>query len=203
MLNTENTTNKHVTQCLKNRNFMFIAKPSSNNGLQVVIMPISEEEENQLNKGKHISHEYLGNSFDIDPNLCYAYGELDLSPNSKDIKKIYKNNLFDNLNVNVFVQSDYDYKTHSVTSDVKSGRWFETSDPRIFLPYLHACLNKPKRVVIFKDPYSVGNQLRLSLANARKLKQSKPDKEKIAARNAIKQAEKRLDKVSKLTFTVK
>lgn len=202
MLNTKDTILRH-TQCLRNRKFMFIARPSDNNGIQVVIMAISEEEENQLNEGKHLSCDYLGNPFDVDPNLCYAYGELDLSPNSKDINKICKTNWFDNLNVNIFMQSEYDYETHSVTSDVKGGRWYETSNPRIFLPYLYACLNKPQRVVIFKDPYSVGQHLRLNLANARKLKQSKPDKEKVAAANKVKLAQKRQDKVSKLTFTVK
>lgn len=203
MLNTKEINIKHTTNCLKDRNFMFIARPADNAGIQVVIMPITEEEENDLNNNRHLVHKYLGNEFYIDPSLCYAYGELDLSPNSKDIKKIYDANWFDKLDVNIIVYSEYNYETHTVTSDVKGGRWYETDDPRIYLPYFHACLNKPKRVVIFKDPYSVAQKLRLSLSKHRKVSQAKKTKEEIASRNAEKQAEKRQVKISKLNFTVK
>lgn len=203
MLNIEDTTNKRTTRCLQDRNFMFIARPADNSGVQVVIMPITEEEEKDLNNNRHLVHNYLGNEFYIEPALCYAYGELDLSPNSKDIEKIYKANWFDKMDINITLHSEYDYETHTVTSDVVGGRWYETDDPRLFLPYFHACLNKPDRVVIFKDPYSVAQKLRLSLSKHRKVAKQKPDKEKLATRNAAKQAEKRQIKISKLTFTVK
>lgn len=203
MLNTEDTTNKHITRCLKDRDFMFIARPDVNSGVQVVIMPITEEEEKDLDNNRHLVHKYLGNEFYIDPSLCYAYGELDLSPDSDDIKKICKAKWFDKFEVNITMHGEYDYETHTVTSDVKGGRWYETDDPRTFLPYFHACLNKPKRVVIFKDLYSVAQKLRLNLSKHRKVNQSKPNKEKLAARNLEKQAQKRQIKVSKLTFTVK
>lgn len=188
--------NKYTSNCLKNREFMYIARPSDNNGLKVVIMPITKEQEEELDNNKilHI------NSFVIKPDLCYAYGNIDLSPDSDILDKIVNAKWFDNVYVNQFMLSEYDYKTHTVTSDKKGGRWYETDNPKIYLPYLYACINKPERIVIFKD---IESTFANKVNKHKSVNSNKEDKEEKRAKMRIKLSEIRRNKVANMKFTIK
>ena len=54
------------------------------------------------------------------------------------------------VELNVIVFTRYDYNTHTVTSDVAGGRWYETNNVENYLPFLYAKIGKPERVVIFR-----------------------------------------------------
>lgn len=151
MLNTKEEARKYVTNCINCLPVVFIARPSENSGIQVVMLGITEEQEKQLDNGESLLIETDRGIFNVNPDLCYAYGEFDLSPNSDDIIKMYEAKWFTNLEIRHSVISDYDYENHCGTSDRRGGRWYDTSNLKDYLPYLHACIGKPKRIVIFKE----------------------------------------------------
>ena len=83
---------KYTTNCSSNHPYAFIVRPldTNNKDLRIMLMEITEEQENELDNNKSISIEKGSYKFNIEPDMCYAYGKLDLSPNSKDIENIYK-----------------------------------------------------------------------------------------------------------------
>ena len=154
-----NTKNKRMftSNCINNLDFVFIARSidPGNGNIDVIMTSITEEEETLLDKGKTIVIKKGKTEFTIDPNLCFAYGELDLSPNSDTIKLFTEIDWFRKLYIKHFLFSEYDYEHHTVTSDIKGGRWYDTSNISKYLPYLYACLNKPKRIAIFRQTFDM------------------------------------------------
>lgn len=194
MLNLNDKKRTYITNCISSLTFNFIARPCDNNGVQVIMAGITEEQEKDLDNGKIITIETSIGCFDVNPDMCYCYGELDLSPNSKDINRIYEAHWFDNFNTNIHLVSEYDYETHSVTSDIPGGRWYESFNPKHYIPYLHGCIGKPKRIVIFKDYFK-----KLEIRNKKKVKKQS-NKEYNKEQHKIKMATRRTDKISKLKF---
>lgn len=140
-----------TTKCIDCLPLVYIASPSENHGFGVIMAPITEEQEKQLYENDYIIiKNQFNKQFVINDKVCYAYGTLDLSPNSDDIRKIIDSHWFDNVYVNIIVFTRYDYDTHTVTSDVVGGRWYETNNVNNYLPFLYAKLGKPDRVVIFR-----------------------------------------------------
>jgi hypothetical protein len=172
--------------------------PAENNNVQVVMTEISEEEEKELDRGKGIHLNRDNKYFNVEPDCCYLYGEFDFSPNSNDINKMYNANWFVNMNINKFMLSEYDYETHTVTSDKKGCRWYETNDLRIYLPYLYGCIGKPKRVIIFKEYIQ---NIAQKKAKERAKKHAKEKKEHSDYK--VKLDIKRQNKVSNMKFTIK
>ena len=152
---------KYTTNCSSNHPYAFIVRPldTNNKDLRIMLMEITEEQENELDNNKSISIEKGSYKFNIEPDMCYAYGKLDLSPNSKDIENIYKANWFSNFDINIFIPSEYNYEDNSVTSDIKGGRVYGTSNVKKYLPFLYASINKPERVVIFKEYLNIVQEL--------------------------------------------
>lgn len=153
MLYEENKTLKFTNNCIKDCHFVFIVRPcdQGNGNIRVVMIEISEEEENQLNSDKSLSLNRGGLSFNIHPDCCLAYGEFNLSPNSEDVDKFSRAGWLTRYTVRQFIPSEYDYENHCVVSDIRRGRWFDTDNIKTYLPYLYACINKPKRICIFKE----------------------------------------------------
>lgn len=183
--------------------YVLLVRPGieRNGNARVVMIEISDEEEEQLDSGETLTLNRGGVLFVINPNLCYAYGEFDLSPNSETIKTFDNCNWFEYYTVKHIMFSKYNYQNHTITSDIKRGRWYDTSNLSTYLPYLYACLNKPKRVAIFKEFMRADN-------SARKLRQKQyleRNKEKINKRRSEKRkiANNTNDKLSKLIIKFK
>lgn len=207
MLNEKENINKITTRCINCLPIVYLVCSQDNGGISVIMAPITEEQEKQLDNEETIVIEDKRNnsSFTVNAKSCYAYGKLDLSPKSKDIELIHKADWFKNLYVNVFVFNEYDYDTHTITSDVVGGRWYETNNVKTYLPFLHAKLGKPERVVIFREELDL-----LSLRRKNKVKNSKLNRDHYTTckdyykgynkRNA---EIKRKNRISKLSFTIK
>ena len=196
---------KYTTNCSSNHPYAFIVRPldTNNKDLRIMLMEITEEQENELDNNKSISIEKGSYKFNIEPDMCYAYGKLDLSPNSKDIENIYKANWFSNFDINIFIPSEYNYEDNSVTSDIKGGRVYGTSNVKKYLPFLYASINQPDRVVLFKEYLNIEdvrkNKIKAKKDNYYKKPKSNYNKEK----NKEKIESKRRAKISNLKFTIK
>jgi hypothetical protein len=126
-----------------------------------------------------------------------------MSPNSNDINEFARANWFAKLTVNQFMPSEYDYEHHCVISDIRRGRWYDTDNIKTFLPYLYACINKPKRICIFKE-YIDTIALRRAKQKADKQKEwNKNNKERIKRKKMQRTIAKRNAKLSMLTFNYK
>ena len=205
MLDNENKSLKFITNCIKDCPFVFIVRPCDpgNGNIKIVMISITEEQEKQLDSGKSLSLTRGGLSFNIEPDFCLGYGELDLSPNSNDCIKIDKGDWDKRLYIRHFMPSEYDYPTHSVTSDIKGGRWYDTSRALTYLPYLYACMNKPKRVCIFREYIDIIAMNRAKQKAVKQREWTRNNKEYLAKKHQKRTAAKRNAKLSLLTFNIK
>ncbi len=205
MLDKENNVLKYTTNCLHDCPFAFLARPNDpgNGNIRIVMLEITEEQELQLDSGKSLLLQRGGLSFHIEPDFCLGYGELDLSPNSDDCIKIDNGDWDKRLYIRQFMTSKYDYATHSVTSDIKEGRWYDTSRALTYIPYLYASINKPKRVCIFKEYIDIVALNRAKQKAAKQKEWTKNNKEYLAKKRQKRVAAKRDAKLSLLTFNIK
>ena len=205
MLDNENKSLKFITNCIKDCPFVFIVRPCDpgNGNIRIVMISITEEQEKQLDSGKSLSLTRGGLSFSIDPDFCLAYGEFDLSPNSKDINEFARANWFAKFTVNQFMPSEYDYEHHCVISDIRRGRWYDTDNLKTYLPYLYACINKPKRICIFREYVDRIALLRAKQKADKQREWNKNNKERIKRKKMQRTIAKRNAKLSMLTFNYK
>ena len=112
---------------------------------------ITEEEEQNLDEGKELILKRGNTLFKIHGNNIYCYGEVDFHEGSDDCKQIATFTFLDYLGwKGITLPSDYHYDTHECHSPLKSCRWYETWKPDVLARYVHGCLNKPKRIVLFR-----------------------------------------------------
>ena len=118
---------------------------------------LTEQEEKLLDEGKTIIISRKNTDFTIRPIDLVAYGKIDYSDDSEDLDTISQFNWFrnDNKMCGFVMPSEYDYKTHSVTSDIKGGRKFDTTQCDIVAQYIHGCIGKPERTIIFNSERSL------------------------------------------------
>lgn len=118
---------------------------------RILMIPINEEEELLLDKGKTLNIDRGKLRLSIAPKDVQFYGEIDFTEGSDDLEEIDTAKWFVNPSIpNVCIPSDYDYKTHTCNSPLKAYRWYDTCSPAKIVKYKHACLGKPERVLIFK-----------------------------------------------------
>lgn len=118
----------------------------------IVMTHISKQEEDLLDEGKDIKVNRGNRTFDVTARNLYCYGEVDFSDGSDDLMKINTFNFLNHLNnfTGVSICSDYDYEHHECHSPIKEYRWTHTWQPARLCQYAHGCLNKPKRIVLFR-----------------------------------------------------
>lgn len=117
----------------------------------VVIIPITEKEEKQLDTGS-LTTTRNDQIFNIESNQIICYGEINFHTNSDDYDTIEQMKWFDYLDAKgISIPSDYDYEEHCCYTPNKKVRWYETFNPAVLAQYYHARLNKPQRVCIFKE----------------------------------------------------
>lgn len=143
---------KYTNECIKLSHITLVRNGVEKNGTtRVTMLEITEEQEASLINNENVTITINDMIYTINPNLCYIYGEVDFSPNSAMLNEITKYNWFERYYVRHFIPSKYDYKTHTIVSNIKGGRWFDTDNIKTYLPFLYACIGKPKRVAIFKE----------------------------------------------------
>lgn len=113
---------------------------------------ISQDEEFILDKQEELNITRGNREFIIKPREVYCYGNVNLNTNSTDYNII---DGFDFLNylswAGLKIVSNYTYKTHKCSSPHSKPLWTETWSPAEIAQYAHACLNKPERIVLFKE----------------------------------------------------
>lgn len=112
--------------------------------IAIVMMPISEKQENALDNGSEIK---LGSRW-IAAEQIFCYGEMNFD-NEDDIQLI---NNFEWIieKKGLVIPANYDYDKHTCEAyDLKIGH-HETFDNIKVVKYAHGCLNKPQRSIIFK-----------------------------------------------------
>lgn len=122
-----------------------------------IITYLTEKEYHQLDKfitegvnvGINIIRE--NQKFTIKAYNIEAYGDIDFSPNSADLKELELFDWFDNLEPGYVIPANYDYNTHTCKSPTKKYKRFDSINPALIMPYIHGLLNKPKYTVIFRE----------------------------------------------------
>lgn len=126
----------------------FISKIESE---QIIMIPISEKEELDLDKGLLVTTRN-GFGFTINKSNVICYGEIDLHDDSDDFKVIQGMSWLDHLyDLGICVPSDYNYEEHCCYSPTHKYRYYDTTNPAIVAQYIHARLGKPQRCCIFKE----------------------------------------------------
>ena len=113
---------------------------------------ISENiEEQKIDEGEKVTINRGDKTFIVHHNNIYCYGEVDFRKGSEDCEEIANFSFLNFLgSKGVVIPSDYDYERHECHSPIRYYRWSETWRPDVLARYAHACLNKPKRIVLFK-----------------------------------------------------
>lgn len=118
----------------------------------IVMTSISKEEEDLLDEGKDIEINRGNRTFIIKHKKLYCYGEVDFTNGSNDLTEINTFNFLEHLDnfTGVCICSDYDYEHHECHSPIEQYRYIHTWQPAKLCQYAHACLKKPKRIVLFR-----------------------------------------------------
>lgn len=205
MSNKRNHNLRYTINCRRDLPYVFIVRPNDtlDKNIRVMMMAITEEDEKELDCGRSLSLVRGKLQFIIHPDLCYAYGPLNLAPGSKDLDYIEEAKWFNSFEIRQFLFSDYDYETHTLDSDIPSGRWYSSSNVKSYLPYLYACLNKPERIVIFKEYLNILD-LRNTKNKAKNNTRYNAEARKRQKERSKQKADiKRQNRVKNLQFTLK
>ena len=152
-MSKSNSKTQKKVQMPSDRAYYVMSSHSSSNKVKesIIIIPISEDEEQKLDRGG--LHAIRDNQeFYILSKNVICYGEIDFSNSSEDMNTIANMNWLDYLGLQgVTVPSDYDYEEHCCYPPGKYIRFYDTTNPAIVARYAHACLGKPKRCCIFRQ----------------------------------------------------
>lgn len=115
------------------------------------ITRLTEREELRIKDGQDIYIVRDGIKYKIKQSSIICFGTIDLSTDSDDYYDIEDLDLLAAATEPFHMPSPYDYKTHAtVLSDTgRSYRYTETYNGAQVAQYLHACIGKPERILIF------------------------------------------------------
>ena len=117
----------------------------------VIMMPITAEQEVQLDKGRNINIKIESRYISLGASDIYCYGEIDLSKGSNDYDIFKTFDFIDYIHgKGIYIYSNYNYENHTCTSDLQEPRWKETFKPEELSQWAHGFLGKPKRIVLFR-----------------------------------------------------
>lgn len=118
--------------------------------VNVVIEPLTEEQENRIDK----SSKYFGSiRFErndgvvVDAKDIYLYGEIDFE-NLEDCNLIEKFNLINDEGC--WIYSNFDYDKSRFTTIDRHNKCYPTWNPLLWFKYCHCLIGKPKRIIIYK-----------------------------------------------------
>lgn len=205
MLNQDLNENVSYRKLIDDMPYAYISRAGEeNNGpVNIVMTSLSKEEEKFLESNEPILIKRGEMEFVVEPKKCYGYGDINLSPNSDDIKSIEELGWFDYPYIKQFIPTGYDYNSnsHPVTPLLKRGKWFDTSVPSTFLPYLYASIGKPDRIVIFKYVLDYEEIKKKKYAENKK-RRNKERYEEILANKQEKQKKHKTKRLNKLSIQI-
>lgn len=124
-------------------------KVISAKSFSLVMTSITEDEEIKIDNNETIEITRGKYKFVISPKDVYVYGDVDFSPSSSDLDRIAKFDFY--LEKGKVVPAKYDYNTHTCLSDIDRYKMYDTTDIATIVKYAHGCINKPKKIIIFKN----------------------------------------------------
>lgn len=122
----------------------------SNGKYKVVIMSsLSSDEEKDLDNNDRVTIKRGDKIFNINYKDVYCYGDVDLYSDDLDVMEEFDfcKHL---IGVGKRIYANYDYETHTCSSNCKRAKWTETTNPIDLIIYAHGCLGKPKKIILFK-----------------------------------------------------
>lgn len=189
-----NTNKTYVKHWQNDCPYTFISRPyDGNNGSSKIIFTyLTDQEESKLEAEEDITITRGNLTFTIRHSLLYAFGDLDLNPGSELLKQMHDAVWLNKVYVKQFVPSNYNFETHTSKGHTKLGGWYDTANPSTFIPFLWNCLNKPRKVVIFKD-YHDALLIKKKEEELRKRREKRKEKgEKVTETNYYKKQQQRI-----------
>ena len=117
----------------------------------IVMTSLTDAEDKALDNGHEITVERGELTFKLNPNIIYYYGNLDFTSGSYDMLELSDLAWLEKYeDYGFWLPGDYDYKTHTALARNGKPTYYDTICMDKILQYVHACLGKPKNVVIFK-----------------------------------------------------
>lgn len=120
-------------------------------GNKTVMIPITEEDENNIDKNKTYTIQNDTNKYLIENKDILIYGEVSL--NDDDIKVLDKLNIIPDEGGIIY--SNIDLKTGIVEVEGNYPKQYSTFDPVIWFEYNYMLLGNPQRILIFKCPKNI------------------------------------------------
>lgn len=118
---------------------------------EVIMLPITEEEELKLDKRESFGKETKDRIFPLGPANVKYYGEINFNSGSGDYRTLEDSRLFFPMEFQgASVPANYDYDKHCCYSDNRKPKWFDTVNAALICQYAHGILGKPKRVAIIE-----------------------------------------------------
>lgn len=118
---------------------------------KIIMIPISEEDENRIDKEKVYKIKNETNSYLVENKNILIYGEVSL--NEDDI------NVLDRLNIipeeGGVIYSNLDLKTGELIVEGDYPKEYPTFDPVLWFEYNYMLLGNPNRILIFKCPKNI------------------------------------------------
>lgn len=122
---------------------------------QIVITRLTEEEESEVDVLEEVPLilERGDRTFTIKRKNIYCYGDINFN-NDKDLKILDNFNFLSHLRtVGVHIPSRYNYDKHECVSPIKKYLISETFSTLELIKYSHAVINKPNKIILFKQEY--------------------------------------------------
>lgn len=134
------------------RNCMYLFTPSAGyDRTYAYVIGVTKEQEDELVENGKLSITKGNKVFNINLDHCFCYGNIDFTTDSSDLNEIDESGMFEKYDMKFVLYSHYDYKTHTCKTPYKRAMWYDSWDIKKILQYIHGCLDKPERVLIFKD----------------------------------------------------
>lgn len=117
----------------------------------VMMIPISEQEENEIDKGGELSVKRHNLEFNIETKDIYCYGKINFDNGSEDMDTLSEFNWLDFMTERgKSIPANYNHKNHTCRTDTDRVKYFDTTRPELVAQYAHGLLGKPERVLIFR-----------------------------------------------------
>lgn len=128
-----------------------IELPRSKKKILVVMHPITEQEEKDIDKAEKLTGAIYYKKADgkiVEAKNIYLYGEVDFT-NKDDIELIKKFNLIDEEGA--FIKTNFDFTNGNFTTIDKKSMDSITYNSLLWFKYCYYLIGKPTRIIVYKD----------------------------------------------------
>lgn len=184
------------------RDYMHLFTPNAGyDKTYAYVIGVTKEQEDKLVENGKLSITKGDKVFEVNLDHCFCYGNIDFTTNSDDLNEIDESGMFEKYDIKFVLHSNYDYATHTCKTPYKYVMWYDSWDIKKILQYIHGCLNKPERVLIFKNTTAETKRIFTTNKHIRSI-----NPEIIKKRKAMKAAEskeKQRIRINRLVLKVK